>query len=553
MKTTPILLLLLFVLPTVSEAQMQWYQNQDAGTPPPSGTFGNCVKKFTAHSFVACYQWNSENELYTWKISKSHVNGTEQRSILLSGTWASVEMRVGRYNSLYVLLRSFPIGSSAEFTVYKLDSNLVIQRQQTISLPGSFSIINVNTFDTDDDGYLYLAGDGSYVMGPESHPASFIMKADRNLNRRWLQVDSTETSFTQVAVDPSGLVTVIEDYYLTYPDIRIRRYNARGELMNVQSFAPDPGRFNLFAKLDNGGNLLLYGGKLIGDTAQGMYICKLSRSNGRVIYNRTLFPTAGFQLQDLAQDENGRIFTLVTKYENSGEQVSVVARLLSQNGALSWQQELPFSSDSVVLTKLVTGSSNRIYAVGFRRNTEYFSKGIAYRFLKTGQRDGSFNGPDSINSQRNHALVDGMLDNDDQLISVGNTNDFDPNTYNSTYFRAFAVRFGQQHPHHGCEDRNGAAADAIVARQEVTNEQTAATAFGIYPNPAVNEIVVSGLDATHASEIVVFNLQGKMVLRQRATGSNSRITTSALPAGMYTLVMRSTGKNEKRASFVIQR
>ena len=173
--------------------------------------------------------------------------------------------------------------------------------------------------------------------------------------------------------------------------------------------------------------------------------------------------------------------------------------------------------------------------------------------MKTGQRDGSFNSPDSINSQTNHALVDGMLDNDDQLISVGNTNDFDPNTYNSTYFRAFAVRFGQQHPHHGCEDRNGAAADAIVARQEVTNEQTAATAFGIYPNPAVNEIVVSGLDATRASEIIVFNLQGKMILRQQATGSNSRITTSALPAGMYTLVMRSTGKNEKRASFVIQR
>ena len=148
MKTPKSFLLLqLFMLPLYLLAQVQWYQTQDGNNPPPNGTFGATVKAFTKNSFVANYQWSSTDEIYTWKVSKSHINGTEQRNFFVSGTWASVEVRVGKYNALYVLLRSFPLNENAFFKIYKLDTNLVVKAQRQISVPNNFSIYNINAIE----------------------------------------------------------------------------------------------------------------------------------------------------------------------------------------------------------------------------------------------------------------------------------------------------------------------------------------------------------------------------------------------------------------------
>lgn len=559
MKTSRLFLLLpLLWLPFLASAQVQWYQNQDGNNPPPGGTFGSCAKSFTPQSFVACYQWGSENETYNWKISKSHVNGAEQRSFYVSGTWANVEMRVGN-NTLYVLLRSFPLDGSTFFKVYKLDTNLVVQRQKQITLPGDFFIYNINAFVLDDNGSVYLTGDGHYPSGVDVLPASFVLKTDRNLNLKWNKVDTSSTSFTQLQVDNAGRVFVVEDYYTFFPEVRIRKYNSSGNLLSTKSLVTDPGRFNLMLQLDEQGNQLLYGGQTIADTAQAMYLYKLSRLNGNVLYLKNYFNTTGFQLQDFELDDDGRIFTLVSQYESSGEQKSVIARINPQSGNMVWSQAYPFSADSTVLTKLIIGRSNNFYAVGARRNINYLSKGMAFRFNKNGQPDAGFNGPDSTNAQRSHSLIDGLIDRNDRLITIGNTNDFDPYTFNSTYFRAFAVSFGQRNNHHGCEDKSVVAEPLTTTARgtAVINEATlpANTKLLVYPNPAVNELLVSNVDVTAYEQLYVYNLQGGLITKQYIKGTNNRIDVHNFATGIYILVLRGgvLPLKEKTMRFTVQR
>jgi hypothetical protein len=555
------LLLLLFCLPFASTAQVQWYQNQDGNSPPPGGTFGSCAKAFTNHSFVACYQWGSDNEQYTWKITKSHINGAEQRNFFVSGTWANVEMRVND-NSLYVLVRSFPLDGTTSFTVYKLDSNLVVKKQKQISFPNNFLIYNINAFVLDNSGSVYMTGDGQYPSGPDINPASFVVKTDRNLNIKWYRMDSTATSYTQVQVDKNGKVFVIEDYYTFFPEVRIKKFSSAGNLLNSQSLLTDPGRFNLIAKLDESGNMFLYGGQTVGDTAQAMYLYKLSRQNGNVIYLKTYFRTMGIQLQDFVTDNDGKIFALVSKYEASGEQKSVVARINPQSGNIFWTKEYAFSADSTVLTKLVVNNnSNRFYAVGARRNINYLSKGMALRFNKNGQPDAGFNGPDSTNAQRSHSLIDGLIDRNDELITIGNTNDFDPYTYNSSYFRAFAVSFGQRNGHHGCDDKGtDPGTTSLTARGgEAATEEPASSLppakLVLYPNPVVNELLVSNIDRGVYEEIGIYSMQGELLLRQYITGTNSRFNVRSLAGGSYLLVLRaaSVAVKNKTIPFVVQK
>ncbi len=557
MKTPKSLLLLqLLWLPFSLGAQVQWYQNQDGNNPPPNGTFGSSAKSFTPNSFAGCYQWTSNNEEYTWKIAKSHINGTEQKTFFVSGTWASAEMRVSRSKAMYVLLRSFPAGQDASFTLYKLDTNLVVKAQRQIVLPNNFSIFNINVFEKDESDNIYLTGDGQYPNGDDFTPASFVLKTDKNLNIKWKSMENSATSFAHLQVDPSsGKVTVIEDFYTFFPQLRIRKYSSSGTLLSNRTFETDPGRFNLLTKLDDDGNLLLYGGKTIGDTAQGMYLYKLSRNSGNQIYSKTHFSTMGFQLNDLVIDNNDRIFSMVTQYMANGDQRCVISRINSSSGNILWNRTFSYATDSCMLSKLVVDESDRFYALGQRMNNLYLSKGVVLRIKKNGQTDGGYNGPDSIGYQRSHTLVDGLTDRTGQLITIGNTNDFDPYTYNSTYFRAFAVRFGQNN--HGCDNKGEAIPEAMTEAKEAAeakDEVIAAKQLVIYPNPVQNQLTVSQVDPDDYDRVAIYDMRGAQVLQQLVKSNTIRLDISSLTDGMYLLVLRSSVTlKEKTVKFVVRK
>jgi hypothetical protein len=558
MKTPKFLLLLQLIwLPVSLFSQVQWYQNQNGTNPPPSGTFSSTAKLFTPNSFVAAYQWSSNNESYTWKISKSHINGTEQKSIFLTGTWASADIKAGRYNTLYVLLRSFPLEGNAVFTMYKLDSNLVVKAQRQIELPNNFSIYNINAFELDRTDNIYMTGDGQYPNGVDFNPASFILKTDRNLNVKWKRVDSTATSFAQLQIDHDGKVMVIEDFYTFFPQVKIRKYNSSGLLLNNRTIETDPGRFNLLSRLDNNGNLYLYGGKTIGDTSQAMYLYKVSRQSGNIVYSKTYFEATGIQFHDMVMDDDGRLFSLVSQYMNNGNQQCNVSRINPYTGNIQWCRTYPYAIDSCVLTRLVINESDQFYVLGARRNSSYLSKGIVMRIKKNGQQAGMYNGPDSINYQLSHSLVDGLTDRNGQLIAVGNTNDFDPYTFNSTYFRAFAARFGSNNGHHGCDDKN--ASQVMMERNvesitDTKDEVTVSKNLVVYPNPVQNQLTISGMDPGEYDLITVYSMQGVQMLKQSFAKSSARMDVSSLTEGVYLLVLRSSVTfKEKSVKFVVSR
>ena len=550
MKTPalPLFLLLIFFAAS-SPAQVQWYQNQDANNPPPNGTFGATISSFTNKSFIACYQWSSEDDQYVWKISKSHINGTEQKSFFVSGTWATAETKIGRHQTLYVLLRSFPAAQPPVFILYKLDSNLVVRSQRQITLPNNFYIYNINAFQLDQSDNIYITGDGQHDEGNEMSQASFIMKADKNLSIKWRRVDTVATSYTQLQVEPSGKLVVVEDDYNSFPQLKIRKYTSNGILTSVRAINTDPGRFNVLSKLDEDGNLFLYGGQSVADTGQGMYLYKISRQSGNVVYRKTHFTAAGIQLNDLAIDNEGRIFGLVTKYLGDGEQQCLISRISAQSGNIQWSRTYAYSADSCVLNKLVLDQSDRIYAVGEKRNSSFLSKGMVMRLKKNGDQEGMYMGPDSIGYQRSHVLVGGITDRDGQLIAIGNTNDFDPYTFNSNYFRAFAAKFGASR-NHGCEDDRNGMAEAVAE----TDKVELSTKLAIYPNPVQNQLTVANIDPDEYNKMAVYNMQGALLQQQNVNSTAARMDVSSLPDGTYLLVLwSSTSFKEKSIKFVVRK
>lgn len=550
MKTPALPLLLLIFFSASSPAQVQWYQNQDANNPPPNGTFATKITSFTNKSFIASYQWSSEDDQYIWKISKSHINGTEQKSFFVSGTWATAETKIGRHQTVYVLLRSFPAAQPPVFIVYKLDSNLVVRSQRQITLPNNFYIYNINAFELDQSDNIYMTGDGQHDEGNEMSQASFVLKTDKNLTIKWRRVDTVATSYTQLQVEPSGKLVVVEDDYNYFPQLKIRKYTSNGILTSVRAINTDPGRFNVLSKLDEEGNLFLYGGQSVADTAQGMYLYKVSRQSGNVVYRKTHFTAAGIQLNDLAIDNQGRIFGLITKYLGDGEQQCLISRISAQSGNIQWSRTYGYSADSCVLNKLVLDQSDRIYAVGEKRNSSFLSKGMVMRLKKNGDQEGMYMGPDSIGYQRSHVLVGGITDRDGQLITIGNTNDFDPYTYNSTYFRAFAARFGASR-HHGCEDDRNGMAEAVIADQE-KEEAVPATKLVIYPNPVRDQLNISQLTIGEYDRVTIYNMQGAQLLQQSINSTSIRLDVGALTNGVYLLVLRSSvTMKEKSMKFMV--
>ncbi len=549
MKTPkPILFTAGLLFQFVIQAQIQWYQNQD-GNNQPAGTYATKIESLTPHSFVAAYLWQRDNENYTWKISKSHINGAEQRTFFLSGPSAIAEIKTGYRNSVYVLFRSFPFAQDPQYTLYKLDSNLTIKAQRSIHFPNNFCIFNLNAFELDDAGNVYMAGDGQYPEGPGFSPASFIIKTDKHLTTRWSRMDSVPTSYTKVHIERNGTIRLVEDYYGYFPDIKVQKISAGGQLLQTKTVQTDAGRQSLNSVLDKDDNLLLYGTKEVSN-GQAMYLNKVSRYTGNIAYRRTFFTAPGVQLDDLKLDKQGNIFALLSQYEASGSQCRV-SRIHAGNGIIYWSRFFPFAQDSCMLKSIVATDNDRLYVIGERRSGLYFSKGFAVQLRKNGHRENDFPSPDSVSYQRSHSLLQGIADRDDRLIAIGNTNDLDTITGSGSYYRAFAVRFGTQRHHHGCDD-NRPAANMIA--EVVTEELSVNNKLTLYPNPAQSQLMLSNIEQDKYDLAVLYDMRRHVLAQQKINSATLHLDVSRLAGGMYMLVLRSSKGNPDRSMlFAVKR
>lgn len=368
-------------------------------------------------------------------------------------------------------------------------------------------------------------------------------------------MDLSATSYTRLLIDRWGRVLVTEDYYTFFPTVRIKRFNANGQSLGTFTVNTDEGRYSVNTVLDTDDNIIMYGGKTIGDTAQGMYLKRISRVSGNVVYSKTHFTAASSQLNDFKQDRHGNMYTLVTQYFGPDNQQSTISRINLTNGTIAWNRSLNYATDSCNLNRLVMNDDDRFYAVGEKRSNTYFSKGFAVRVKKNGQMDGNFPAPDSVAFQRSHWLADGIMDNNNQLIAIGSTSDFDTISFGYNYFRSFAMRFGNNNH---CDDR-GQPAMAPEAALE-SDEQTVAegiaisTRLVIYPNPVQNQLTVSNIDPEIYSQVAIYNMQGAMLQQQRVTGPMAKMDISSLPDGVYLLILRSAANTkEKSIKFVVKK
>ncbi|MDZ7744105.1 MAG: T9SS type A sorting domain-containing protein [Bacteroidota bacterium] len=71
----------------------------------------------------------------------------------------------------------------------------------------------------------------------------------------------------------------------------------------------------------------------------------------------------------------------------------------------------------------------------------------------------------------------------------------------------------------------------------------------LFPNPAKNHVSVSGVDKYPAGEIIIYDLQGREVLRQKVR--NNRIDVSDLDHGCYFVALR-TERNSMTRKLIIQ-
>lgn len=553
MKTPPLsiplrvkLFFLLLALPQIFiSAQMQWYQNQDGNSSFPYGTYASTINEYSSNTFIACYQWQVVNDTYTWKISKTNTGGTELRTFFVSGIMANAEVRVMKNGSVYVLAKMYPDGQSPQYTVYRLNSNLQVAAQRNISFPGAYTISSLNAFEIDDDGNVYLAGDGQFPDGSGGFGfASFVLKTGKNLANKWSRMDSAQTSYTRLHVDRSQRVMVVADYYLTYPAVKIIRINKTGTDAVSTMVVPDSMRYSVNSMLDRNDNLILYGGKMVSDTSQGSYFCKVSRNTGAVLYRKTLFEAPVSILNDVKQDNNGRLFVLATQYY-SGELLTKISRMNPDNGGLMWSQNISFNTDRCLFNRLVVNDDNRFFAVGEQRSGDYFAKGFALRISKSGQTDGRLPAPDSVSYQRYHTLWDGIIDNNKRLVAIGNTNDFDTTTYSSTYYRAFAVRMDDNQ----CEHTSAIEKQATGEEGTVMNER-----LQLYPNPVQSTLVVSNMNTAVYDRLYVYNMQGAVVMQRQVSTSTASLDLSNFTDGVYLLVFRSSQSlKEKTVKFVVSK
>ncbi len=463
---------------------------------------------------------------------------------------------MGRSNTVYVFDRSFTPEYTPQYIVYKLDANLNVTRLRRIEFPNGFIIYNINAFELDNTGNVYFAGDGQYPNSAGgSGPASFILKTNNNLENLWSRMDSSETSYARLHIDRWGRVLVIEDYYTFFPQVRIKRFSYNGQSLNTFIVNTDAGRYSLNTMLDNDDNILMYGGKTFSESSQAMFLKRISRFTGNAVYSKTHFIAPSSQLNDFKIDHSGDIFTLVTQQSGPNNQKSKISRINLTSGNISWNHIMNFSADSCNLIKLVMNDNDRFYAVGEKRSGTYFSKGFAMRIKKNGQPDGNYHLPDSVAFQRSHWLADGITDNNNRLIAIGNTSDFDTTTYSNSYFRSFAMRVGTNN---NCNNRRGGS-EVIYEEENFTDAAETekvelTTQLVIYPNPVQNQLNIFNIIPEEYDRAAIYNMQGAMLQQKTINTSTARIDISNLSDGVYLFVLRSSAAlKEKSIKFVVRK
>ncbi|HRG82393.1 MAG TPA: T9SS type A sorting domain-containing protein, partial [Chitinophagaceae bacterium] len=382
--------------------------------------------------------------------------------------------------------------------------------------------------------------------GPSVSMASFVMKTSKNFVTKWTRMDSVQTSYTRLHVDNQQRVTLIEDFYSMYPAIKVIRINKAGTQATVSTVVPDSMRYNLYSLIDKKNNLFIYGGKMVNDSVQAAYLCKLPANAGSFQFRKTIHTAPSSLLNDIRIDPGGRMFGLATLYFPD-EIETRITRINPSNGQFIWNRKISFRTDSCQFTKLVVDQSDRFYAVGDKKAGSFFAKGYAIRLKKNGQTDGRLPAPDSACFQRVHSLVDGIIGADRELIAIGNTNDFDTTIYNSTYNRAFAVRFGSQH----CEQ------ETSRNTQEETTTATAeptVTKLQLFPNPVQDQLRVSGLNPDEYDKLFVYNMQGAVLFQQKITTASALLDLTSFSGGVYLLVLKSSvSLKEKTIKFLVSK
>ncbi len=547
-----LLAFLVFITPVAVVAQVQWYQQQDGQNQLPHGTFAASVQPLNSYSFIACYQWHIENDETTWKISRSLNTGYEANRFFVTGPFAAAEVRVSKNHSVYVLKKEFPQGENMRCTLYRLNELLQVKAQQQLLIPGDFSLVNLNCFELDGGGNVYLAGDGQYPDGPGYASASFVLRANKNFETQWIRMDSVQTSYTGLHVDAQQHVIVLEDFYTQYPAVKISRFGPGGALMWSRSVVPDANRYSLSSLYDHQGSLFLYGAKVINDTTDGVYLCRLSLQNGSMLYHKTMFTARATQLLDLKSDQQGNLYSLVNLFTTSG-QLMKVSRWHSASGRLRWSRSWRYEDDSIQLNRLIVNSGNEFYALGDKKCHLYYAKAFARKISKNGQLRGILAAPDSTQQQRCHTLVDGFIDRQQRLISVGNTNDFDSSMNQSTYFRAFAVRYREE-PCNQTTAEQQKAAETVAAELLPEDEESVLLQLRLFPNPVHQTLLVSNIPEGSYSTLRVLNVQGAQIYSQRITGSSQRIDVSRYENGIYIMQLESSNKlSEKSIKFIVRR
>jgi hypothetical protein len=169
------------------------------------------------------------------------------------------------------------------------------------------------------------------------------------------------------------------------------------------------------------------------------------------------------------------------------------------------------------------------------------------RVQKNGQVKANLPGPDSAVFYRYHSLTDGFIDKEQRLIAIGNTNDYDTTIYSSTYYRAFAARFNE-------DGHNTNTTAGVIVENTVTERAPMQAQLQFYPNPVRQQMTVTNLDPALYDELLVYDLQGKVLIRQKVTASAVRVDLNPFMDGVYLLVLRSsTTRTERSGKFLVRK
>lgn len=555
MKNKLILLFVsIFVVQAYAFLQPQWYQNQDGNSAYPNGTYATGIQPLTHTSFVSCFLWNVNNDIITWKVSKSDYNGQEVKTVYFSGEYSGMEMRTGKKHVVYLLEKVFPPGTPALYKLYKLDSNLNITIEKTIEFPGSFEITGLHQFKLDGSDNVYISGDGQFPENGGYTPVSFVSKSGRNLNTNWTRFDTTLTSFNNLHMGENGKVYIIADHYTTFPDVKLYTYRYDGRPLPQKTITLSPDRLNLSTRLLDD-NLYLYGMQSAPDYEQSIYLSRYSVRYSAMVYSKTFYKAPGSALIDMKPDHNNNLLMLSAQYYNNGEIRNRISSVHGGMGFIRWQRSYLFANDSCNFNRIVTTpGSSRFYIIGEKRayNNNY-TKGVAVRLTRRhGISERRFIGPDSVSFLRSHWLLDGITDTQGELVSIGNTQDYDTTTYSGTYFRSFAAKFGGRNTECGNNTDNGITdmEDAVAEDMIITTPSVK-----IFPNPATTQVTVSNINADNWHTLAVYSGNGSLLMQQAISSSTITINTSKFSAGNYFILLRSdkSPADNKKIQFAVSK